>query len=82
MSCRQSLGILQICLNNYSTMPELTSDYAPCRDLLLKRLQEPAPGRILSGQVKSGQRWSGQNRPTDVARDLDVVPFRSLFGQV
>jgi hypothetical protein len=21
----------------------------------------------LSGQVKSGQRWSGQNRPTDVA---------------
>jgi len=36
----------------------------------------------LSGQVKSGQRWSGQNRPTDVARDLDVVLCRSLSGQV
>src|SRR6266550_5551436 len=23
----------------------------------------------LNGRVKSGQRWSGQNRPTDVARD-------------
>ena len=37
---------------------------------------------FLSGQVKSGQRWSGQNRPTDVARDLDVVLCRSLSGQV
>ena len=36
----------------------------------------------LSGQVKSGQRWSGQNRPTDVARDLDVVLCRSLSLQV
>ena len=25
--------------------------------------------RNLNGRVKSGQRWSGQNRPTDVARD-------------
>jgi hypothetical protein len=23
----------------------------------------------LSGQVKTGQRWSGQNRPTEVAED-------------
>src|SRR5712664_1331876 len=27
-------------------------------------------GDVLSGQVKSGQRWSGQNRPTDAARNL------------
>ena len=27
----------------------------------------------LSGQVKSGQRWSGQNRPTDVAQDLILL---------
>jgi hypothetical protein len=25
--------------------------------------------RILSGHIKTGQRWSGQNRPTDEARD-------------
>src|SRR6266699_13943 len=31
---------------------------------------------ILNGRVKSGQRWSGQNRPTDVARDSDVLPCR------
>jgi|ERR1700688_958366 len=27
----------------------------------------------LSGQVKSGQWWSGQNRPTDVARDVVLL---------
>jgi hypothetical protein len=27
----------------------------------------------LSGQVKSGQRWSGQNRPTGLARDLILL---------
>ncbi len=40
-----------------------------------------AGGLTLSGQVKSGQRWSRQNRPMDVAQDLDVVPCRSHFGQ-
>ena len=38
-------------------MPEFTSDYAPCRDLLLKRLQEPAPGRI---QLLTGPRQVGK----------------------
>ena len=39
-------------------------------------------GVPLSGQVKSGQRWSGQKRPMDVVRDLDVVLCCSLSGQV
>jgi hypothetical protein len=46
------------------------------------RSQGHRTSHTLSGQVKSGQRWSGQNRPTDVARDLDVVLCRSLSGQV
>jgi hypothetical protein len=36
----------------------------------------------LSGHVKSGQRWSGQNRPTDVARDLVLLAHFLLLGQV
>jgi uncharacterized protein len=51
------LDIHQIYLNNYSTMSEFTSDYAPCRDLLLKRLREPAPGRI---QLLTGPRQVGK----------------------
>jgi len=35
----------------------------------------------LSGQVKSGQRWSGQNRPTDVARDLILLAHLLLIRQ-
>jgi len=35
----------------------------------------------LNGRVKSGQRWSGQNRPTDVARDSDVLPCRLHIRQ-
>jgi hypothetical protein len=38
-------------------MLEFKSDYAPCRDLLLKRLQEPAPGRI---QLLTGPRQVGK----------------------
>src|SRR5437660_1705196 len=37
--------------------------------------------RCLNGRVKSGQRWSGQNRPTDVARDSDVLPCRLHIRQ-
>ena len=33
-----------------------------------RRVSGPPP-IFLNGRVKSGQRWSGQNRPTDVARD-------------
>jgi len=51
------LDIHKIYLNNYSTMSEFTSDYAPCRDLLLKRLREPAPGRI---QLLTGPRQVGK----------------------
>ena len=57
MCCRQLLDIHQIYLNNYSTMSEFTSDYVPCRDLLLKRLREPAPGRI---QLLTGPRQVGK----------------------
>ena len=28
---------------------------------------------VLSGRVKSGQWWSGQNRPTDVARNVVLL---------
>ena len=36
----------------------------------------------LSGQIKSGQRWSGQNRPTDVARDMVLLSHLLLIRQV
>ena len=36
----------------------------------------------LSGRVKSGQRWSGQNRPTDVARDMVLLSHLLLIRQV
>ncbi len=55
--CRHLLDIHKIYLSKYSTMPEFTSDYAPCRDLLLKRLREPAPGRI---QLLTGPRQVGK----------------------
>ena len=35
----------------------------------------------LGGQVKSGQWWSGQNRPTDVARDLILLTQLLLIRQ-
>jgi uncharacterized protein len=38
-------------------MPEFTNDYTRCRDLLLKRLREPAPGRI---QLLTGPRQVGK----------------------
>src|SRR5215831_11833058 len=38
-------------------MSEFTGDYTPCRDLLLKRLKEPAPGRI---QLLTGPRQVGK----------------------
>ena len=36
----------------------------------------------LRGQVKSGQRGSGQNRPTDVARDMVLLSHLLLIRQV
>ncbi len=57
MCCRHLLDIHKVYLSNHSTMPEFTSDYAPCRDLLLKRLREPAPGRI---QLLTGPRQVGK----------------------
>ena len=38
-------------------MPEFTSDFAVCRQLLLQRLREPAPGRI---QLLTGPRQVGK----------------------
>ena len=38
-------------------MPEFISDFVPCRELLLKRLREPAPGRI---QLLTGPRQVGK----------------------
>ena len=38
-------------------MTDFTNDYVPCRDLLLKRLREPAPGRI---QLLTGPRQVGK----------------------
>src|SRR5258707_9834932 len=51
------LDIYQIYLNNYSTMSEFANYYVPCRDLLLKCLREPAPGRI---QLLTGPRQVGK----------------------
>src|SRR3990172_5249310 len=36
----------------------------------------------LSGHFKTGQWWSGQNRPTDRARDQVVLPLCLLIWQV
>ena len=36
----------------------------------------------LKGHCKTGHAGSLQNRPWEGSRDLDVVLFRSLFGQV
>jgi hypothetical protein len=36
----------------------------------------------LSGQVKTGQWWSGQNRPTDAARDVILLSHFLLVRQV
>src|SRR5713101_9315023 len=63
------LDIHQIYLNNYSTMSEFTSDYAPCRDLLLKRLREPPPGRI---QLLTG--------PRQVGKTTLLLDIASQFG--
>src|SRR6266576_1580684 len=47
-----------------------------------KQVDEIVPVPLpLNGRVKSGQRWSGQNRPTDVARDSDVLPCRLHIRQ-
>jgi hypothetical protein len=54
---RQRPDISKIYLNNYSTMNEFMNDYVPCRNLLLKRLREPAPGRI---QLLTGPRQVGK----------------------
>jgi hypothetical protein len=40
------------------------------------------PAASLSGQVKSGQWWSGQKRPTDVARDVILLAHFLLVRQV
>src|SRR5579864_3874187 len=40
------------------------------------------PLQNLSGHCKSGQRWSGQNRPTEVAGDSVVLPCLRLWRQV
>ena len=38
--------------------------------------------KILKGHRKTGHTGSLQKRPWEGSRNLDVVPFRSLFGQV
>jgi hypothetical protein len=38
--------------------------------------------RFLKGHCKTGHTGSLQKRPWEGSRNLDVVPFRSLFGQV
>src|SRR5712692_4315799 len=40
------------------------------------------PLRVLSGHPKTGQRWSGQNRPTEEAGDSVVLPCSLLWRQV
>jgi predicted AAA+ superfamily ATPase len=52
-------------------MTEFTNDYLPCRDLLLKRLREPVPGRI---QLLTGPRQVGK---TTLLLEIDAVFQRS-----
>jgi len=64
-------------MNNYSTMIELTNDHLPCRSLLLRRLQEPAPGRI---QLLTGPRQVGKTTLLlEIAPSL-VMPQFTLLG--
>src|SRR5215472_8868887 len=51
-------------------MSEFTGDYTPCRDLLLKRLGEPAPGRI---QLLTG--------PRQVGKTTLLLEIAQQFGQ-
>ena len=39
-------------------------------------------GVILSGHPKTGQRWSGQNRPTEEAGDSVVLSCNLVWRQV
>src|SRR6266576_5429338 len=50
-------------------MPTFTGDYAPCRDLLLKRLREPAPSRI---QLLT--------RPRQVGKTTLLLEIAAKFG--
>src|ERR1700687_4769844 len=50
-------------------MTEFTSDYAPCRDLILTRIKEPAPGRI---QLLTG--------PRQVGKTTLLLEIASQFG--
>src|SRR5579872_832243 len=45
-------------------------------------ISEVGTFETLSGHCKSGQRWSGQNRPTEVAGDSVVLPCLRLWRQV
>jgi hypothetical protein len=49
---------------------------------LREKRRERKTVKDLSGQVKSGQWWSGQNRPTDVARDVILLAHFLLVRQV
>ena len=45
-------------------------------------LEKYTPGiKALSGHLKTGQRWSPQNRPTGMARDGVVLPLSMGSGQ-
>ncbi len=63
--------------SSFSTWTATAINTSPCDKCGVR----PGSIEILSGQVKSGQRWSGQNRPTDVARDLILLTQLLLIRQ-
>ena len=70
-----ALGSLDALRFDRGSAPELDSGHDASVRQNIRR-------RRLSDQVKSGQWWSGQNRPTDVARDVILLAHFLLVRQV
>jgi hypothetical protein len=61
----------------------LSEDRKPTPEQLRKwKSQHDQVTDNLSGQIKTGQRWSLQNRPTEVAEDSVVLSCRLVWRQV
>jgi hypothetical protein len=56
-------------------MPEFTSDYAPCRYLLLKRLREPAESSFSQGRGRLARPCCSSRSPLSLA-----MPQSTLLG--
>jgi hypothetical protein len=73
-------GIISSVLTYFSTRSKIRLDMRVEYDKTLHN--ERLELYNLKGYCKTGHTGSLQNRPWEGSRNLDVVPFRSLFGQV